>query len=67
MNAASIKAFLQRSARAEASPAPDDWDAAEMGTAFGLELSFALPAGEAPSRDADRPRARGADGAVAAE
>jgi hypothetical protein len=47
MNTASIRSFLLRSPRTEEA-APVEYDAAEMGTAFGLDLSFAAAMAETP-------------------
>ncbi len=46
MNTASIRSFLLRRSRTEA--APVEHDAAEMGTAFGLDMSFAAAMAETP-------------------
>ena len=46
MNTASIRSFLLRRPRTEA--APVEHDAAEMGTAFGLDMSFAAAMADAP-------------------
>jgi hypothetical protein len=47
MNTASIRSFLLRRPRNEA--APVEHDAAEMGTAFGLDMSLANGIPEAPA------------------
>jgi hypothetical protein len=47
MNTASIRSFLLRRRRNEATPV--EHDAAEMGTAFGLDMSYAHGVPEAPA------------------